>query len=98
MVGDADGGHRRRQLADAVPAELVGLVGGQAGQLGHEDLALLAQRAGQQGDVRALGDVAGHGGPVVDRLVVGVGVHEEQSTVRRGHAAMIPYRIFVASA
>ena len=67
------------QLADPVAAELVGLVGGQLRELGHEDLALLAQRAGEQGDRGPLGDVPGHRGAVVDRLVVRVGVHEQQA-------------------
>ena len=82
---------------DPVAAELVGLVGGQPGELGHQDLALLPQRAGEQGDVDALGDVAGHRGPVVDRLVVGVGVHEQQATVGE-HPTIVPYRTLVASA
>ena len=69
------------QLPDPVAAELVGLVGGQLGQLGDEDLALLTQRAGEQGDRGPLGDVPGHRGPVVDRLVVGMGVHEQQAAV-----------------
>ncbi len=90
MVGDAEGGHRPLQLHDPVAAQLVGPVGGEAGELGDEDLPLLPQRAGEQGDVGALGDVAGHGRPVVDRLVVGVGVHEQEATIGVDHVPMVP--------
>ena len=45
---------------------------------GHQHLALLAQRAGEQRDVGALGDVARHRRAGADRLVVRVGVHEQQ--------------------
>ena len=69
------------QLPDPVAAELVGLVGGELLELRDEHLALLAQRAGEQRDRGALGDVAGHRGPVVDRLVVGMGVHEQHAAV-----------------
>ena len=58
--------------------ELVVLVGGEVRELGDEDLALLAERAGDERDVGALGDVLRHRGAVADRLVVGVGVHEQQ--------------------
>lgn len=80
MVGDAQLGHRGGEFADAVRAEPVLPVGCQVGEPGRDDLALLAERAGDQGDKGALGRVPGHGGAVVDRLVVRVRVHEEQTT------------------
>ena len=54
-------------------------VGVLVGEHRDEHLALLTQGAGEQGDRGPLGDVPGHRGPVVDRLVVGMGVHEQQA-------------------
>jgi hypothetical protein len=62
---------------DPVPAERIVPVGGEVDELGNQHLALLAERAGHQGDVRALSDVARHRRPVADRLVVWVGMHEQ---------------------
>ena len=81
VVADAERLHRGGQLVDPVPAELVLLVGGEVRELGDEHLALLAQGAGDQGDLGALGGVARHRRAVADRLVVGVGVHEQQPPV-----------------
>ena len=47
MVGDAEGPARPVELADPVLAELVRE---QMAQVGRDDLAQLAQRAGHQGD------------------------------------------------
>ena len=69
------------QLAQPVLAQLVAVLGREVLEVGHQHLALLAERAGDQGDLRALLDVAGHGRAVVDRLVVGVGVHQHQAPV-----------------
>ena len=81
VVGDAERGARGGQLGDAVPAELVGLGGGELGQRRHVDLALLAERAGHQRDVRAVGGVVGHRRAGADRLVVGVRVDQQQAAV-----------------
>ena len=62
-------------------AEGVLLVGGQVRQLGQEDLALLAEGAGHEGDLGAVGDVLGHGGAGADALVIGMGMHEEQAAI-----------------
>ena len=78
VVGDAERLHRVGDLAASVLAEPVLLVGGEVLQLGDQDLAHLTGGAGDQGDPAALGDVAGHRGALADRLVVGVGVDEEQ--------------------
>jgi hypothetical protein len=80
-VADPQRGHRAPQLPDPVAAELVGLVGGQLGELGDQHLTLLAQGAGEQGDRRPLGDVARHGGAAVDRLVVGMGVDQQEALI-----------------
>ena len=61
MVLDAERLAGGGQLLDAVRAELVVLVGGEVAQLGHDDLALLAERAGDQGDEGVLARVARHG-------------------------------------
>lgn len=80
VVGDAQFPHGGGELADPVGAQGVVAVGGEMGEVRRDDLALLAQRAGHQGDVGALGRVLGHGDAVVDGLVVRVRVHEEQTT------------------
>ena len=66
-------------------------------ELGHQDLAALTGGAGDQGDAGALGGVLRHRRAGADRLVVGVGVHQQQPSVgglahghdprRRGRAA-----------
>jgi hypothetical protein len=77
-------GHAQRragplQLDDPVTTELVRAAGsGEPGQRRHQDLALLAERAGDQRDRRAGRDVTRHGGATGDRLVVRVGVDEQQ--------------------
>ena len=81
MVGDAELLHRVGELSAAVLAEAVVPVGGEVLELGHEDLAHLAGGAGHQGDAAALGDVLRHRGALADRLVVGVGVHEQEALV-----------------
>jgi hypothetical protein len=85
VVGDAQRRHGRRELADAVLAKAVVLVSGQMSQLRDEDLALLAERAGHQGDPGALRGVHRHGGPRIDDLVIRMGVHHHHSAGgRRG--------------
>ena len=75
------------QLADAVLAQAVLAVGGQVLQLGDEDLALLAQRARDEGDGDALGGVLRHRRAGADRLVVRVRVDQQQPAraVQRRH-------------
>ena len=81
VVGDPQRGHGGGELAAAVLAEPVLAVGGEVLQLGDQDLAHLAAGAGHQGDPAALGDVLRHRGALADRLVVGVGVDEQQALV-----------------
>ena len=83
MVGDAEDLHRVGDLAAAVLAEAVLLVGREVLELGDQDLAHLAGRAGHQRDAAPLGDVLRHRGAVADALVVGVGVHEQEALVSR---------------
>lgn len=81
VVGDPELLHGGGELADAVRAEDVLAVRGEVRENVRDDLALLAEGAGHQGDVGTVGRVLGHGGAIVDRLVVGVRVHEEQTPV-----------------
>ncbi len=69
---------RGGQLADPVAAELVRVVHGQLRPLVTDDLALLAERAGDDLHLRSARDVVGDRGPVGDALVVGMGMHEQQ--------------------
>ena len=85
MVGDAEDLHGRCELPDPVLAQRVVAVAGQMGQVGNQHLALLAERAGDERDAGAFGDVARHRQPGLDRLVVGVGMHEQQAAVRVIH-------------
>ena len=89
VVGDAEDLHRGLELADAIRAEPVVLVGGEVLDLGHQDLALLAGRARDERDLHALGDVARHGGAVADALVVRMRVHEQDPAVVQGHVARL---------
>jgi hypothetical protein len=86
VVGDPELLHGVGQLGDPVLPEGVSAVGSDVRELGHQDLALLAQGAGHQRDLGAAGDVARHRGALPDRLVVGVRVHEHQPLV---HAHML---------
>ena len=86
LVGHAECGAGGGQLADAVPAELVGMGGFELGQLGDVDLPLLAQRAGDEGDVCAGRGVPGHRRAGADRLVVRVRVDEQDPASWEGHA------------
>ena len=66
-------------------SELVGVPGAQPGQLGQDDLALLAQRAGHQRDVNTLGGVPRDHPAGPERLVVWVRVHEQHPPGRAEH-------------
>ena len=63
-----------------VPVRPQDVVGGpfEVGQPGRDHLALLAERAGQHVHLVAAGDVVGHRDAARQRLVVGVGMDEEQ--------------------
>ena len=78
MVAHSEQRKCRCQLDAPVRAELVLVVRSKVSQLGDEDLALLAEGAGDQRDVGALGDVLRHGDPGGDGLVVRVGVDEQK--------------------
>ena len=69
---------RGGQLTDPVAAELVGVLDAQLRPAVPDDLALLAEGAGHHGDLGAGRRVPGDCDAVVDRLVVGVGVDEDQ--------------------
>ena len=86
-VVDSEQAHRLGEFAVAMVAEAVLLVGRQVLQPGDEDLALLTQGAGDERDADPLVDVAGHGDAGADRLVVGVGMHEEDPPVGHGPEA-----------
>ena len=92
VPGPAEGLDRAGELADAVAAQLVGAVGGELGQLGGDDLALLAEGAGDDGDVGVrVGGVAGDHPAGCKGLVVGVGVDEDEPS-GSGHGANIAAR------
>ena len=76
VVLDAERPAGAVQLDDPVLAELVRE---QVAQVGRDDLAELAERAGHQRDAGALGGVLGHRRPGADRLVVRVRVHQQQA-------------------
>ena len=54
------------------------MVHGQLRPLVTDDLALLAERAGDDPHLRSAGHIVGDRGPVGDGLVVGMGMHEQQ--------------------
>jgi hypothetical protein len=78
VIGDPERGAGGGPLADPVLTEPVVLVPGKVREIGRDDLAELAERAGDQGHLRAFRRVLGHRRAGPDRLVVGVGVHEQQ--------------------
>ena len=78
VVGRPERLHRAAQLRAAVGGERVAGRALEVGQVGGDDLALLPQGAGEHVHVVAAGHVVGDGHPGGERLVVGVGVHEEQ--------------------
>ena len=72
------------RLLAAVLAQAAVVLEGEVAELGDEHLPHLAGGAGHERDAASLRDVARHGGAVVDRLVVGVGVDEEQPQAGSG--------------
>ncbi len=91
VVGHAERRHRRRRArrvrcSPGRPSSSAA----RCSQVGHQDLAHLAGGAGDQGDAAALGDVLRHRGALADRLVVGVGVDQQQPLLgERAHAAIL---------
>jgi dipeptidyl-peptidase-4 len=86
-VGHAQDAHCLRELTLAVLAEPVLLIRGQVLQAGHQHLALFAEGARHEGHPHPGIDVAGHDRSRADRLVVGVGVDEQDPAV--GHALRV---------
>ena len=83
---DAEGVQRLGQLADAIPAELVGGVDRELGVAIADDFALFAEGAGDDVNLGAAGAVVGDGAAGRQRLVVRMGVDEEQTGgFLRGH-------------
>jgi glutaminyl-peptide cyclotransferase len=76
---DAEGVERVGEFADAVAAELVGGVNGQLGVALADDFALLAKGAGDDMNLGTARDVVGDCAAGCQRLVVRVGVDEEQT-------------------
>ncbi len=93
---DAQRVQRRGELADSVAAELVRAIDGELGPPIADDLALLAERAGDDPHLRPAGGVVGDGGAVAEALVVGMRVHEQQPR-RLGHGPA-PYLLIRSSA
>ena len=83
VVGHPELDHRGRELDLAVRPELVVGSGGELGEGGDEHLALLAAGAGDERDGGTLGGVPGHGHAGADRLVVRVGVDEQEAAGRQ---------------
>jgi hypothetical protein len=85
VVAHAKRGTRGGELARAVAAELVAAVGRKLRELGGYHLSLLPEGAGDERDRRVgLGRVARDRAAGGERLVVGVGVHEQQPPPGRG--------------
>ena len=79
--------HRGGELLAAVGPEGVVALGREVGQLRDQHLPHLTGSAGDQRDAGPRVDVLRHRGAVVDGLVVGVGVDQQQPpVVRLGHA------------
>ena len=69
---------RGGQFADAVATQLIGVIDTQMLPRLPDDLALLAEGARQHGHLGAERGIARHGHTVVDGLVIGMSVHEQQ--------------------
>ena len=67
------------QLADAIPAQLIGLVDGQLRILLADDFTFFTEGAGDDVDVGAVGGVVRDSAAGRQRFVVRVGVDEEQT-------------------
>ena len=78
VVGHAERGAGGRQLAGTVLSQPVAAAGGQIRQLRRDDLTQLPAGAGDQRDAGALRGVGGHGRAGADRLVVRMGVNQQQ--------------------
>ena len=81
---DAQRAQRLGELADSVAAELVRVIDGELGPAVADDLAFLAERAGDDADLCPAGGVVRDGGAVAEALVVGMRMHEQQPG-RLGH-------------
>ena len=77
-MGHAEDAHRPGELAEPVRGERVALGALEVGEVGGDDLALLAERAGEDVDLVAARDVVRERDAGGEGLVVGVGVDEEQ--------------------
>ncbi|MEI2620841.1 MAG: hypothetical protein V9G09_08870 [Candidatus Nanopelagicales bacterium] len=75
--------HRLGEFSEPVFAQAVLVVRCQVLGVLEQNLPLLAEGARHQRDLHALLDVSGHQRPGRDRFVVGMRMHDEQSSV--GH-------------
>ncbi len=78
VLGHPEGGQRTAELPEPVRGERVALGPLEVGEGGGDDLALLAERAGEDVDLVAARDVVRERHPRGEGLVVGVGVDEQQ--------------------
>ncbi|CAM3300222.1 hypothetical protein WIMU106979_25345 [Williamsia muralis] len=84
------------QFADPVAPELIGTaVCGQTTPLLPDHLSLLTQRAGDDGDLGSVGQVLRDCAAGGDGLVVGMGVHEQQTV--QGESSLFNFRSAAAS-
>ena len=86
---DAQRLQRRGEFADAVAAQLVRTIDRELGPAIPDDLALLAERAGDDTHLRPAGGVVRDRGAVAEALVVGMCVDEQQPRSLR-HGRTLP--------
>jgi hypothetical protein len=86
MVVYAQDSHRVGQFTNAVLTKAVCVVSCEMLKLGNEDLPFLAERAGNERDLGAIGRVLGHGRSGTDGFIVGMGVHKEHPSIAVCHA------------
>jgi hypothetical protein len=78
MVGDSQGPHRTRKFSRSDLAERVVPICGSVRQLGHRNLSFFAASAGDDADLITRCNMVRDGASGGDRLVVRMGMDEEE--------------------
>ena len=79
MIFHTESLHGSGKFNLAMCSELVFLVACQMGECGNQNFALLATSAGNEGYLSVCGGIEGHGGTVIDALIIGMGMDQKKS-------------------
>src|ERR1700722_14105815 len=93
VIAYPEGLHRAVKFGQSIPPELVGAIGREAGEFGHQDLTQFTQRAGEQRDVGTARGITRHSGSGADRFVIRMSVDQQKAMISDAHVEKAYVRV-----